>query len=171
MKKKYTSRKEKNKQQGMSKRSRAKHPNLKPELNLKTRSDLIDFDYLDKLSEEEKDWLNKFSGEFHGASFLKEPKRKKGPGRPKRSKNLHDTPELKKSCYDLNNARNRDIYTRAKASGQFDYLEDIITNEEEFSKKLEESFGQTKKNPDEGADFSNKYQEVFNPLRFRYFLT
>lgn len=169
MKKKSQFRKEKQ-QKKQSKRSKTKYPNLKPELNLKTRASLIDYDYLDKLNDEEKKFLDKFTAEFIGASFKKEPKRKKGPGRPKKSNNLHETKADKKKCYDANNARNRDILTRAQASGQCDYLEDIITNEEEFSKRLQELFNKPKDDADEGQNFSNKYEDVFNPFRFRYFL-
>lgn len=47
-----------------TKRSNDKYSNLKTHLNLKTRSDLLDCDYLDKLSEEEKEYLNNFNKEY-----------------------------------------------------------------------------------------------------------
>ncbi len=84
-----------------SRRGRTKYPALDPGLNLKTRTDLIDYDYVDKLSPEEKKWLNKFTEEYVNASV--DPKKLK--------KNLHNTEKLKKDCYDRNNARNRCILT------------------------------------------------------------
>lgn len=88
-----------------SRRSQAKNPGLHPEFNPKSRADLVDYDYLDQLSDKEKEWLNSFTEEYTHANF-------NHPG-----KILHRTKRLKKDCYDRNNARNRCIWTRAKASG------------------------------------------------------
>lgn len=108
-----------------NKRSKEKFPNLKPELQLKTRYDLYDQDYTHKLSEKDKAWLNKFNSEWANAALdvnnLK--------------KNLHNTQELKKDCQDRNNARNRCILTRAKATGIIDYIEEkknIIEEQEDY---------------------------------------
>lgn len=98
-----------------NKRSREKYPALKPELNLRSRFELIDYDYVDKLNDEEKAWLNKFTNEYTNASL----------DRKNLKNNFHNTEELKKDCYDRNNARNRDVLTRAKASGNNVYLDDI----------------------------------------------
>lgn len=102
-----------------SKRARAKYPALKPELNLKTRYELInDYDYLNKLSPKEKEWLNKFTKEYVNAELnTKQPK-----------KNLHKSAKARKECYNRNNARNRCVYTRAKASWNLNYIEDIDLN-------------------------------------------
>ncbi len=97
-----------------NRRSKVKYPALDPEFNLKSRSELIEADYINKLSEEEKEWLNRFNEEYVNASFNKNPK-----------KNLHKSKKLKKDCYDRNNSRNRDILTRAKASGKFHYIDDL----------------------------------------------
>lgn len=118
-----------------SKRSRTAHASLKPEYNLKSRQDLIDYDYLDQLSDKDKDWLAKFSEEYIGASFKKElPKRK---GKRRKAQNLHKTKELKKSVYDANNARNRDILTRSKAQGLLSYIEDENFTELELHELLD----------------------------------
>lgn len=110
-------------------------------MNLRSRADLIDYDYLDKLNDEEKAYLDKFTKEFTGASFEKEDKKK--PGKRRKLKNLHKIPEQIKSCYDANNSRNRDVLTRAKAMGKAVYIDDIVTNESELNDLLRESLNQS----------------------------
>ena len=97
-----------------SRRSKTKYPALDPGLNLKTRTDLIDYDYLDQLTPKEKKWLNKFTEEYVGASLDTENLKK----------NLHNTKELKKDCFDRNNARNRCILTLQKAQSRIEYIEE-----------------------------------------------
>jgi hypothetical protein len=94
-------------------RSQTKYPNLDPKLNLRTRQELIYVDYLNKLNDSEKAWLNKFNGEFVNASFDPKPK-----------KNLHKKKAGRKDCYDRNNSRNRCVLTQQKAQGHNDYLEE-----------------------------------------------
>ena len=101
---------------GKGKRAKTKYPALKPELNLKSRYELIDYDYIDKLSENNKAWLNKFTEEYVNASLDSQ----------NIEKNFHCTDELKKDCYRRNNARNRDILTRAKASGTFISTDELL---------------------------------------------
>lgn len=96
-----------------NRRSRAKYPALDPLLNLKTRIDLIDYDYVNKLDEKNKAWLNDFTEEYTNANL-----KHKG-------KKFHRNKSLKKDCYDRNNARNRDILTKLKAAGQIEYLEEL----------------------------------------------
>ena len=101
-----------------NKRERAKYPALRPELNLKTRYELIDYDYVNELSEEEKTWLNKFTEEYTNASLDSQ----------NLEKNLHNTKELKQDCYRRNNARNRDILTKSKASGSHVSIDELRLN-------------------------------------------
>jgi hypothetical protein len=89
---------------------------LDPSLNLKSRTELLDYDYLHKLKPEELEWLNKFTEEYVHASLDTE--------RPK--KNLHRNKTLRKECYDRNNARNRDVLTRQRASNRMVYLDEIV---------------------------------------------
>ena len=112
-----------------NRRSETKHPALKPELNLKSRYELIDYDYIKKLSEEEKDWLNKFTEEYVNASINTEDL----------SKNLHNTDELKKDCYKRNNARNRDILTKAKISGNHVSIDEMFVKKKSLKVDTEET--------------------------------
>lgn len=96
----------------MTKRSKTKYPGLQQGYNLKVRWEALDQDYIDKLSDEEKAWLNKFNEEYVGAGFKKN---KNGTFSKKR--NFHTTPEERKTCTDRNNARNRDLYTRSRTRG------------------------------------------------------
>jgi len=99
-----------------TRRGRSNYPNLKPELNLKTRYEEIDYDYLDKLSPEELEWLNKFSGEYINAGLSK---------LGDNEDDMHATTEDRKLCTDKNNARNRCILTREKAMGTISFIEDL----------------------------------------------
>lgn len=68
----------------------------------------MDQDYIKELSDEEKEFLNKFNEEYYGAVLDYEDL----------SKNFHNTKELKKDCTDRNNARNRCMYGIAKAQNK-----------------------------------------------------
>ena len=99
-----------------NRREREKYPALDVTLNLKSRTEAIDYDYLHKLSEREKKWLNKFTEEYTNASFnTKQPR-----------KNLHKSKQSRRDCYNRNNARNRDVLTKQKAGNRNTYLEDIV---------------------------------------------
>lgn len=109
-----------------NRREMTKHPALNPEFNLKCRTELLDYDYLHKLNEEELAWLNKFTEEYVNANInTKNPR-----------KNLHRSKALKKDCYDRNNARNRDVLTRQKAFNKNIYLEEITKKGYEDSERI-----------------------------------
>jgi hypothetical protein len=97
----------------INKRNSTKHSALIPHLNLKTRFELVDYDYINKLSPKEKEWLNNFTEEYVHANM-------KHAG-----KKLHTTKRLKKDCYDRNNSRNRCILTRNKAAGRHISINDV----------------------------------------------
>ena len=78
--------------------------------------DLLDQDYYHKLNDKELDWINRFNKETVSASFDTENPRK----------NLNKSKKMRKDCYDRNNARNRDILTKAKASNQLVDYETLI---------------------------------------------
>ena len=91
---------------------------------MRSRIDLIDYDYLNKLSPEELDWLNKFTEEYVNAKLD-----------PKPNKNLHNKKRLKKDCYDRNNARNSCILTRQKAGKKLRYMEDIKNKPSDYNEE------------------------------------
>ena len=110
---------------------------------------MIDYDYLHRLTDEEKKWLNKFTEEYVNASLNTEDL----------NLNFHNTDELKKDCYRRNNARNRDILTRAKASGNHVSTDDLLVNkkslklnyEKELLEKIGDPLGELEE-PSSGTD-------------------
>lgn len=71
----------------------------------------MDQDYINDLSDEEKDWLNDFNEEYYGANL---------DFQNLDNNRFHKTAEQKKDCTDRNNARNRCQYGIAKATGMVD---------------------------------------------------
>lgn len=108
-----------NKKKKKTTRSGIKYASIDPLYNPKIRREYIDIDYFDQLSDEkniklpngemisEKEYINKFFGEFTGANL----------DFKNLENNLHNTPDLKKDCTDRNNSQNRCEYGIAKASG------------------------------------------------------
>lgn len=82
-------------------------------------------------------WLNDFNEEYVNASFRKN------------KKHIHKTKSMKRDSYNRNNARNRCIYTREKAQGKLNYVEDlkIEMNDEyiEYEDRLIEEIDNSKK--------------------------
>jgi hypothetical protein len=141
-----------------SKRARTKYPALKPELNLKSRYELIDYDYVDRLSEIDKAWLNQFTEEYVNASL--DSKNLKN--------NIHNTDALKKDCYRRNNARNRDILTRAKASGNYISTDELLVNKKQVKINTSDTsfnkctnsindFEETSSRPNDDGDQSDNF--------------
>jgi hypothetical protein len=117
---KTTKRRVKKKQ---TRRSKVKHAALKPEYNLKTRFEEISdmHSYMHKLTDKQKDWLNRFAEEYVNASF---PNPEKDPEKFK--KRLHKSKKRMKSCYDKNNSRQRDVLTKAIACGKVMSFDKVI---------------------------------------------
>lgn len=103
-----------------TRRSKAKYPALEPKYNLKIREDELKCDYLHQLSDDEKDWLNRFNEEYVNASFNhsgervhpKEHKYKvvKKTGKRKR------VDVYKQECETRNNNRNNDVLIVSKTN-------------------------------------------------------
>lgn len=131
------------KQKKQNRRSKDKYAALNPELNLRSRYELIDYDYIDKLSDEEKKWLNTFTEEYTNANFNHGEKQ------------LHNTKNSKRDCYNRNNARNRDILTRMKASGETLYLEEIKEKDSSIKEYFEGDLEDVTENFQESNNDSN----------------
>lgn len=71
---------------------------------------LLDFDYLDKLTDKEKEYLSQFAQEYYSADF-------------RGDKPIHKK-KHKKKIYNSNNARNRDTLSLVQAFGMLDQLEE-----------------------------------------------
>lgn len=95
-----------------NRRSQAKFPALERKFNLPSRQDQLDFDYLHKLNDKEKAFLNKFVEEEINASF-------------RHTNPFNKSKKARKKCYDANNSRNRCILTRNKAAGNVDSLQSV----------------------------------------------
>ena len=96
----------------ITKRSRIRYPGLDKGVNGRKRWEYLDFDYVDKLSEEEKKYLNDFYEEFLSGNFSHSGEKLHT------SENWEEIDTLRKECYDRNNARNRCILSEAKALGK-----------------------------------------------------
>lgn len=126
-----------------TKRQKNRYPALNKEVNLKTRSDLIEADYLDKLSKKELEWLNNFNEEYINANFKHSGKRihKKTVKTKivKKSGEIKEVDTEKQDAEARNNARNRCIFTREKAANRLNYYSQGGANlkyESELDEKL-----------------------------------
>lgn len=122
-----------------NRRNSTKNPALDPAVNLPNRTELLDYDYIDKLNKKEKEWLNKFTEEYVNDVL----------DRNNLKNNLHNTEALKKDCDDRNNSRNRDILTRQKSAGILGYLEEeaepAILVEDSLIEKIDNSNAKNEK--------------------------
>lgn len=66
-----------------------------------------DIDYWDSLSEEDKAWMDKFLQEYYHSNFT-------GP----EEERLHNTDQLRRSCYHIKNCDDRDIMSLKGAIGK-----------------------------------------------------
>jgi len=117
----------KSKKPKKTKRQKVKYPNLRKDLNLKTRRDYVTHHvYTDgvtsvtgegegirALNDAELEWLNKFEGEYTNASVSQKEERLEDQ--------LHNTKELAKDCTDRNNSRNRCLLNIAKSTNHLKF--------------------------------------------------
>lgn len=76
--------------------------------------DFVDYDYLEDLSEEELNFMNKFTKEYYEGNL--DHSKQKHPNRVQ----IH--PE-NNDCYDLNNTRNSDLFSDRKGKRQLTYTQ------------------------------------------------
>lgn len=105
---------------GKTRRSKAKYPALEPRYNLKIRHDELECDYLHELSDEEKDWLNRFNEEYVNTNFKHDGKRlhprKYTTKLVKKTGKKRKVDIYKKEAQDRNNHRNSDVLAVSKTN-------------------------------------------------------
>lgn len=105
----------------VKKRDKVKHPGLEKNLFSKIKQEYFDLDYADKLNEEEKKWLSQFMEEYLGANVNKERMlRKYG------TDVIHKEDDKRKNCFNMNNARNRDVYSISKVTGKMVSTDEVF---------------------------------------------
>lgn len=93
-------------------RRATKYPGLDKRVNSRTRHEVIDFDYIDKLDHKTKQWLSNFMEEWISGNFQHD------------GRIFHKSKKSKRDCYNRNNARNRDAMSISQATGYLRYSDE-----------------------------------------------
>jgi hypothetical protein len=101
-----------------SKRRNTPFPGLDKKCHPRSRWEMLDYDYINKLSDEDKAMLSKFTDEYYGATLANKD------DWHGRKKDFHRLKKDRKACQDRNNRSLRDIQTLAKATNTIDSVED-----------------------------------------------
>lgn len=113
----------------INKRKKSKYPGLQKNLYSRIKQQFFDIDYVDKLSEDEKAWLNNFMNAWLGANT------KDNPTVPEH--------EDKRKCWQMNNHRNNDVYSIKLVTGQLTDIEimpeEIVEYEDSLIEKIDET--------------------------------
>lgn len=115
--------------------------NLEKRTFSKQLQDLIDFDYIDELNEEDKRYLAKFISEYYGGNIKKDKSKLSGNNRKDRGKgyseeNLHQKPEHIKECRRrANKHKKTEILSYAKAGNKVIFGDEAIKIKEHQSTK------------------------------------
>ena len=134
----------KKKEKIKKKRDLDKYPALNPRLNAKTRFEVLDMDYLKKLSDDDLKYMNQFMAEYVSGAFKKNEKGDYN------SDNFHKSIEERRECYSRNNTRNRCGLTVSNARGQTYRCDDIG------------EFIDTLTNADHLSDFANSISDTLH---------
>jgi hypothetical protein len=110
-KKKTSKKKKKAKKKSRNYAKNEKFPGLNPLRQVGNRKEYHDFDYVNKLSPEEKEWLHSFVSETLITNF------------DHAGKKIYKTKEERKKFYSENNARNRCMLSMAKTKGLLNHYE------------------------------------------------
>lgn len=89
--------------------AKQKYPGLNPKYQVPVRRELFDQDYINKLSDDEKAWLDKFNQETIITNFNH------------KGKKLITDSKKKNELYTENNKRNKDIFANSKAVNRLIY--------------------------------------------------
>lgn len=90
------------------KRDTKRFKGLEKSLFSRVKQEYFDYDYIEQLGDDEKQWLSNFINEYLGANLNSDGKK------------FHKSKEMRKDVFDKNNARQRDIYSIMRATGKLD---------------------------------------------------
>jgi hypothetical protein len=123
----------------VKKSKRKKRDPLKHSDQVRTRREFIDYDYVNQLSKEERDFLAKFTDEYYGGAV------KKGDAEALHySDDKKEYDKLRKDCYNRNNEIGRCQYNLSKTTGKMkEIIECITTIDGLYSGSDYESFNTT----------------------------
>ncbi len=131
-----------------NRRQKSKYPGLDPKVNRINLRDVIDFDYINSLTDAQKEWLSKFSVEYYSAGFdhTKTSYKNKTP--------IHKGKKARRKIYKRNNDRNFDMTSylwnfRALASWEDEVKDNIKTKTNNPENALIEAIDMKKKKPNE----------------------
>jgi hypothetical protein len=97
-----------------TRRRRASFPGLTKQFFSRIKQEYHDIDYVEQLTEKQKDFLSRFMDEWLGAKLNNE------------GKVFHKSKKMRRKCFNMNNSRNRDIYSIAKARGNIRYYPNLL---------------------------------------------
>lgn len=130
----------------IKKRDKTKTPGLEKNLFSKIKQEYFDIDYIEKLSESEKLWLSQFMEEYLGANVSKD-RMQRVYGKDV----LHKEDVKRKNCFNMNNARNRDVYSVSRVTGKITFAEDVVEKPQLDRYEME----------DELIDFIDLYRDFY----------
>jgi len=154
----------------VAKKKRKRWDNLKRNRNLKHRRDYIETHYIDgmgsitgkgegirPLTAEEKDWLDKFYGEYVNASVSHD----------EYDDQLHNNRDMVKDCYDRNNSRNRCVLNKGKAINKIDFRtwgeldQDTISNTVDYKDEMSDRLDDYESKYKMYKKVSKEYPDLF----------
>jgi hypothetical protein len=112
-----------------TKRSKQRYPGLVKGCYSKIKQEFFDIDYVNELSEEEKQWLNDFMNGDLGANTKDNP--------------IFEEYKEKQKCWKKNNDRNNDVYSVMRATGRLSEISisptELVEYEDELINHIDES--------------------------------
>lgn len=121
---------EKKKKKKVTKFKNVKNPGIKPQYQSRLNREYVDYDYLDKLTEEEKTYLSKFSQEYYSGTHEKDENGnyRYGDFDPKTGEgHLTDNDKDRRANYDRNNKKLKDVHGQIKVFSGFVQYEELGT--------------------------------------------
>lgn len=107
-----------------------KNPGLKPQYQSRLNREYVDYDYIDKLTEEEKSFMSKFTQEYYSGTHEKDidGNYRYGDFDPKTGEgHITNNDKDRRANYDRNNKKLKDIHGQIKVFSGFVQYEDSGT--------------------------------------------